>query len=175
MFNKGRGPLTTPSEPTSVSGQPAAKSPGPTSFVSADLRIVGDLHSTGDLQIEGIVEGEITSRTATIGECAQVSGPIHADTIQIHGTIIGPIKGDTITLSRTAKVNGDIAHKTLSVAAGALFQGHCCRLKEEKTFSGEAKVTNLEVTQKEGSGTTTDVGSRDAAKLVAETKERIEE
>ncbi len=174
MFKKGRDTEAPPSGPTSANGQPAVKSPSLPSIISADLRIVGDLHSTGDVQIEGTVEGEITSRTATIGECAQVSGPIHADTIQIHGTIIGPIEGNTVTLSRTAKVKGDIAHKTLSVAAGALFQGHCCRLKEEKNSTGDAKVTNLEVTQKEGSGTTADVGSRDATKLVAETKERIE-
>ncbi len=172
MFNKE--PPASPSEPTSVSGQPVTQSPGPPSIISADLRIVGDLYCTGDIQIEGTVEGEITSRTATIGECAQVSGPIHADIIQIHGTIIGPVEGNTVTLSRTAKVNGDIAHKTLSVAAGALFQGHCCRLKEEKNSTGDAKVTNLEVTQKEGSGTSADVGSRDATKLVAEAKERIE-
>ena len=174
MFNKDKEMPTSQSEPTSVSGQPAAKSPGLPSIISADLKVVGDLHCTGDVQIEGTVEGEVTSRTITIGECAQVSGPIHADTILIHGTFNGPIEGNTVTLASTAKVNGDIVHKTLSVAAGALFEGHCCRLKEDKTSTGDAKVTNVEVTQKEGSGTTDGVGSRDATKLVAETKKRIE-
>jgi hypothetical protein len=39
---------------------------------------------------------------------------------------------------------------------------------------GDTKVTSLEVTQKEGSGASADVGSRDAAKLVAEAKKRVE-
>ena len=85
MFKKGSEPLASPPEPTSASGQPSASSPGPASIISADLRIVGDLHCTGDVHIEGTVEGEVTSRTITIGEGAQVSGPIHADTIQVHG------------------------------------------------------------------------------------------
>ncbi len=174
MFKKGSEPLASPPEPTFASGQPSASSPGPASIISADLRIVGDLHCTGDVHIEGTVEGEVTSRTVTIGEGAQVSGPIHADTIEIYGTFNGPIEGNTVTLARTAKVNGDIAHKTLSIEAGAHFEGHSSRLKEEVRVPGDTKITNPEVTQKEGSGTTADVGSRDATKLVAEAKERIE-
>ncbi len=174
MFKKGSEPLASPPEPTSASGQPSASSPGPASIISADLRIVGDLHCTGDVHIEGTVEGEVTSRTITIGEGAQVSGPIHADTIQVHGACNGLIEGNTVTLARTAKVNGDIAHKILSVETGAHFEGHSRRLTEEVSFPGDTKITNPKVTQKEGSGTTADVGSRDATKLVAETKERIE-
>ncbi len=174
MFKKGRDTEASPSAPTSANGQPAVKAPSLPSIISADLRIVGDLHCTGDIHIEGTVEGEVTSRTVTIGEGAQVSGPIHADTIQIHGACNGPVEGNTVTLSRTAKVNGDIAHKTLSVETGAHFEGHSRRLTEEVRVPGITKITNPEVTQKEGSGTTAGVGSRDATKLVAETKERIE-
>ncbi len=119
MFNKGRNTEASPFGPTSVSGQPVTQSPGPFSIISVDLRIVGDLHCTGDVHIEGTVEGEVTGRTVTIGEGAQVSGPIHADTIQVHGACNGPIEGNTVTLARTAKVNGDIAHNTLSIEAGA--------------------------------------------------------
>ena len=173
MFKKGRDTEASPSAPTSANGQPAVKSPSLPSIISADLKVVGDLHCTGDVHIEGTVEGEVTSRTVTIGEGAQVSGPIHADTIEIYGTFNGAIEGNTVTLARTAKVNGDIAHKTLSVEAGAHFEGHSRRLTEEVSFPGMAKITNPEVTQKEGSGTTADVGSRDATKLVAEAKERI--
>ena len=62
----------------------------------------------------------------------------------------------------------------LSVEAGAHFEGHSRRLTEEVSFPSMAKSTDAEVTQKEGSGTTADVGSRDATKLVAEAKKRVE-
>jgi cytoskeletal protein CcmA (bactofilin family) len=107
--------------------QAPARNAGP-SIISADLKIVGDLTSAGDIQIDGSVEGDIHSRTVTIGEAAQVTGSITGDTVRICGSVNGQIKGQTVTLDKSAKVNGDIHHHSLAIEPGAFLEGHCRRI-----------------------------------------------
>ncbi len=104
-----------------------ARSSGP-SIISADLKIVGDLTSAGDLQIDGNVEGDIQSRTVTVGEGAQVTGSISGETVRVCGSVNGQIKGQTVTLDKSAKVNGDILHQSLAIEPGAFIEGHCRRM-----------------------------------------------
>ena len=100
------------------------------SIISADLKIVGDLTSAGDIQIDGAVEGDIQSRTITVGESALVTGSIAADTVRICGSVNGQIKGQTVTLDKSAKVVGDIMHQSLAIEPGAYLEGHCRRFDQ---------------------------------------------
>ena len=143
MFNKDNETQGTPSaEPTAPALEPA-KSPGMPSIISADLRVVGDLHCAGDIQVEGKVEGDIKSKSVTVGEGAQVKGGIHAEAVRVSGAVKGQIEATSVTLAKTAKVKGDVVHKTLSIEAGAQLEGNCRRLEEDKKAAGEAKVTDL--------------------------------
>ena len=110
----------------------ASASTGERSIISADLNVVGDLHSAGDIQIKGNVEGDIKSRTVTVDEGAHVQGSISADTIQISGSIEGRVEAPTVTVARTAKMIGDIVHQNLSVEPGAQLEGRCRRLDTKK-------------------------------------------
>jgi len=103
--------------------RPAARSTAP-SVISADLKIQGNLTSAGDLQIDGIVEGDIQSRSLTVGEGAMVNGNIQAETVRVCGQVTGQIKAATVNLERTAKVMGDIVHQVLSLEPGAYLEGH---------------------------------------------------
>ncbi len=125
---KGSEAPTQPVRDTRVT----PRSNGETSVISADLKVIGDLVSGGDIQIKGLVEGDVKSRTVTIGEGAQVKGSVSADTVHIAGAINGQVEAPTITIAKTAKVNGDIIHQTLSIEAGAQMEGHCRRLETRK-------------------------------------------
>jgi cytoskeletal protein CcmA (bactofilin family) len=113
-------------------GRGLSASTGERSIISADLNVVGDLHSAGDIQIKGKVEGDIKSRTVTVDEGAHVQGSISADTIQISGSIEGRVEAPTVTVTRTAKMIGDIVHQNLSVEPGAQLEGQCRRLDTKK-------------------------------------------
>ena len=104
-------------------GPGAPRSAAP-SIISSDLKILGDLISAGDLQVDGIVEGDIQSRSLTVGEGAVVTGNIIAETTRVCGQVTGQIKGSTVTLDRTAKVVGDIVHQVLALEPGAFLEGH---------------------------------------------------
>ncbi|HEX9447561.1 MAG TPA: polymer-forming cytoskeletal protein [Dongiaceae bacterium] len=120
----------------------AARSNVP-SIISADLRITGDLHCSGDIQIDGVVNGDIQSRNIVIGEGAAVTGSLQAETVQVFGKLIGQIKADTVTLERTAHVTGDILHRALAIAQGAFLEGACKRL-DTKPAGDTAASTEAE-------------------------------
>ncbi len=95
------------------------------SIISANLRVTGDLDSDGDIQIDGAVEGDVRSKSVTVGEHALVSGAINSDRINVAGTVKGQIHGKVVVLASTAKVTGDIVHESLAIEAGAFIQGLC--------------------------------------------------
>ncbi len=134
MFSKGSKPSGEPSLPESLpqSSAPVLEKsplPGVPSIISADLKIVGDLHSGGDLQVDGAVEGDISSRSLTIGESAVVRGVLVAETVRIYGSVIGEVRANSVILSKTARVEGDISHQSLSMEAGADLIGKLSRLE----------------------------------------------
>ncbi len=95
----------------------------PVSLISADLCVTGDLVSPGDLQIDGIVEGNIRCQSLTVGPSATVTGNIIATDVLIRGALIGGIEARSVTLGKTAHVNGDILHETIAIEAGAILDG----------------------------------------------------
>ncbi|MGH6890650.1 MAG: bactofilin family protein [Dongiaceae bacterium] len=99
------------------------------SIISADLRINGDLICSGDIQVDGWVEGDIQSRNIVIGEGATVQGSLQAESVRVCGLVNGQIKADSVVLEKTAKVTGDVLHKTLAIEQGAFLEGMCKRLE----------------------------------------------
>mgnify|MGYP000356763499 FL=1 len=126
MFSKGKKEMDT-GVGTAVSAKPSAPS-----IISTDMKIVGDIVSEGEIQVDGTVEGDIRSKTLLIGEPADVTGEIVADVIHVFGTIHGQIKGISVSLAKTAHVVGDILHDNLSIEKGAFLEGHCKRMPRRK-------------------------------------------
>lgn len=155
MFSKNSSSSKSQSNSGSSAVKPVATPPRVSaagvvpSIVSANLRVTGDLESEGDIQIDGMVEGDVRSTTVTVGEHAVVSGSIEADTVHVAGTVKGQINGKMVELARSAKVTGDIVHESLSIEAGAFVQGLCRHVDNLKRTSGadskEPTVPNLVV------------------------------
>ena len=109
------------------SSKPVSKASVP-SIISPDLRINGDMVCSGDIQIDGWVEGDIQSRNVTVGEGATVHGAIQAENVKICGIVNGQIRADNVVLEKSARVTGDILHKSLSIEQGAFLEGMCKRI-----------------------------------------------
>ncbi|WP_166646330.1 bactofilin family protein [Zavarzinia compransoris] len=104
---------------------PKRRSAGPLpSLLAESLTVEGNLSSTGDLQIDGTVKGDISCRSLTLGEDGTVIGAIKADTVHVRGRIDGRINAATVELAATAVVTGDILHDTIGVESGARIDGH---------------------------------------------------
>lgn len=107
--------------------RPGAPSPGQ-SVISRDVKIKGDLTCNGDIQIDGAVEGDVQSRSITIGEGADIRGAISGENVRVCGSVNGQIQGKSVVLAKTAKVNGDVTHQTLAIEPGAYFEGRCSQM-----------------------------------------------
>ncbi|EPX85010.1 bactofilin family protein [Salipiger mucosus] len=102
----------------------SASKPKPAaSVLSSDLHITGNLKTTGDIQVEGTVEGDIRAHLLTIGETATIKGEVIADDVVVNGRIVGRVRGLKVRLTATARVEGDIIHKTIAIESGAHFEG----------------------------------------------------
>ncbi|HET7084988.1 MAG TPA: polymer-forming cytoskeletal protein [Rhizomicrobium sp.] len=95
------------------------------SIVSADMAIQGSINSSGDVQIDGRVEGDVRSQGLVIGEKAEIHGEIFAEDVTVRGKVIGRLHARRVLLAATAHVEGDILHEALAVESGAFFEGNC--------------------------------------------------
>jgi cytoskeletal protein CcmA (bactofilin family) len=116
----------------------APKAKPPASVLSSDLHVTGNLKTTGDIQVEGTIEGDIRAHLLTIGEGATVKGEVIADDVVINGRIVGRVRGLKVRLTSTARVEGDIIHKTIAIESGAHFEGSVQR--QEDPLSGKSNA-----------------------------------
>ena len=126
----------TPRPP--AQSQPSNKPKPPTSTLSADLVIKGNLKSTGDILVEGTVEGDVRAHTMPVGEGATVKGEITADDVVVNGRVIGRVRGLKVRLTASARVEGDIIHKTIAIESGAHFEGTVQRQEDPLNAGGKA-------------------------------------
>lgn len=138
MFSKSRinepGPKKAGEPAASKPEAPAPKPTGefktttskpkpPASVLSSDLTITGNLKTSGDVQVEGVIDGDIRAHLLTVGEGATVRGEVVADDVVVNGRVVGRVRGLKVRLTSSARVEGDIIHKTIAIESGAHFEG----------------------------------------------------
>ncbi len=111
------------------SEDPKEASSGVPSIIGPDLKVVGNLKSDGEIQIEGTIEGDIDVPLLTVGEQGKVDGSTVAETVRISGTVNGRVQAKTVRLDKSAKVTADITYESLAIEAGAYFEGQVQPLK----------------------------------------------
>jgi cytoskeletal protein CcmA (bactofilin family) len=118
MFSKGK---------TTDIGRKRNKAVAPT-IISSDMRITGNVTSEGEVQVDGVVDGDVRGARVSVGVTGHIAGAVSAERILVRGRINGQIRAQIVTFTRTAQVKGDVFHDTLSLEAGAKLEGHCRRL-----------------------------------------------
>lgn len=149
MFSKARKPEAKLRSQT----KKAPDKPKVPSIISVGLHISGNMKTDGDVQIDGVVDGDVESDLLTIGDSAIVNGSVVGEVIRVAGTVNGEITGRVVELTRTARIAGDINHHSLAIEAGAFVQG-LCRCIDPKQIESrlvlEATKPNLVVAGAEG-------------------------
>jgi cytoskeletal protein CcmA (bactofilin family) len=114
--------------PTGSGSAPKAK-PRAASLLSENLTIEGNLLSDGELQIDGVVKGDVRVGKLTLGETGHVEGQILCESVEIRGRVMGSITAKQVKLLGTAYVDGDITHEQLAMETGAFFQGRSLKFQ----------------------------------------------
>lgn len=95
------------------------------SILSKGLVITGDLATDGEIQIDGLVTGNIRAESLTVGKSSHITGDIDAENITIHGKVDGNINGGDVIIGETASLRGDVTNRSLTIEPGAKIDGHC--------------------------------------------------
>lgn len=109
------------------------------SLLSSDLTIKGNVSTSGDIQIEGTIEGDVRAHLLTVGESATIRGEVVADDVVVNGRVVGRVRGLKVRLTASAQVEGDIVHKTIAIESGAHFEGSVQRNEDPLADSAKAR------------------------------------
>ena len=119
----------TPAQQASVQSSSkrsgSMKPAGVPSIISADVVMRGNVNSSGEIQFDGSLEGDVKAGSLIIGEKASVKGEVICETVTVRGRVEGAIRAKSVSLAATAHIQGDILHSSLSVETGAHFEGNC--------------------------------------------------
>jgi cytoskeletal protein CcmA (bactofilin family) len=135
MWNKSREAQPSPpaQAPTAQApahaAQPAAapvsaSSSRPTVF-GRSMKIIGEVSSDEELQLDGELEGKLTLKNRlTLGPSSNVKANIKASEVVVFGTVHGNVEAeDRITLRTGANLVGDIKTAGIVIEDGAYFKG----------------------------------------------------
>jgi cytoskeletal protein CcmA (bactofilin family) len=121
---------------------------GATTLVSEDTRLVGDLHFSGDLEIEGLVQGNIIADPGkdavvrVVGK-GRVEGEIRAPFVVINGFVKGDVYSSRqLELAARGRVEGNVYYTLVEMAAGSEVNGSLTHVDDMD--SGEEGPTDPE-------------------------------
>ncbi len=98
-------------------------------LISRGTKVVGDLHFTGDLQIEGTVEGNIIADSGNdaklvVAEKGTVEGEIRVPMVIINGSVNGNVfSSKHVELAAKAAVQGNVHYQLIEMIKGAQVNG----------------------------------------------------
>ena len=132
--------------------QPSTQNKLAHSILGADLTVIGDIKTKGDVHIDGRVDGNITANGVIVGEKGTVVGKIIARSARIRGNVTGKVDAVKIELTETSSVKADLTQDQLIIANGAFFDGKCNR-KTSSTVKKEPIKTehnNINISKSTG-------------------------
>ena len=98
-------------------------------LISKGTRIVGDIHFSGDLQIEGTVQGNIVVESGgdaklVVADKGVVEGEIRVPRVVINGKVVGNVySGKHVELAAKAVVEGNVHYQLIEMVKGAQVNG----------------------------------------------------
>jgi len=97
------------------------------SYLSAGLRIKGEVTGNEDLHVDGSINGSISvgGFRLTVGKGARVDGESVARELVIYGEVKGDLRGrDLVEVKKEGSVQGDILTARIMIEDGAFLKGN---------------------------------------------------
>lgn len=104
-----------------------AKAGARRSILAADLTIDGDVTSTGPVEVQGKVSGQVTAPDILIASGATIEGSAIANDLSVQGHISGSVDARNVVLTAGAVIQADVVHERIAIEAGAEFEGQLKR------------------------------------------------
>ena len=111
-------------------------------FVGNGTTLTGEANFKGMLRVDGHLSGQVKSEGGTliVGNNGQVDADIDVAVATIHGSVNGDIIAtQRLELGRAAKVNGNIQTPSLVIEQGAVFEGSCRMVQQQKAAADKQR------------------------------------
>lgn len=110
------------------SNKKAKRSSDLDSLIGANTKMVGDVHFSGGLHIDGTVKGNVIAEgddsLVTTSEKARIEGNVHVHNMVLSGEVIGDVYAlKHIELAPNARVTGNVYYNLIEMAGGAEVNG----------------------------------------------------
>lgn len=94
-------------------------------IIGRNTRFRGEISGTGNLRVDGEVEGELNlSGAVIIGEAGMVTGDVTARSLNISGTVHGNARTEEgLTIHSTGQLIGDVKVNAFLIEDGGIFKG----------------------------------------------------
>jgi len=125
MWNKSREAQLSPSAPVQQPPVATHDNPARPTVFGKSMKIIGDVSSDEELQLDGDLEGKLTLKNRlTVGPESNVKANIKATEVVVFGTVHGNVEAENrITLRTGANLVGDIKTAGIVIEDGAYFKG----------------------------------------------------
>ena len=121
MFSKSPDPTASPNAPA-LQDRPGGGG-NTKSVLASDLRITGEVSSTGTIEVLGEIEGNLTARGLIVGAEGRVNGTVSAEMVEVKGKLDGRVATQSFALRASAEVSADVTYSTLVIESGARIEG----------------------------------------------------
>ena len=117
---------------------------GSVSVISDEITITGSVTSSGNLIINGNVDGEINCESLEIGPSGVVTGTVKAGQCLLAGKLEGKLSARTVNIASTGDLNGRLSYGKLEIETGANIALKLRKTKQLSDTSVENSVSNEE-------------------------------
>ena len=109
------------------------------SIISEGSEFKGNIKTSGEIQIDGVLNGNVRAKQVVVGVNGNVRGNVTANFLRICGKTEGEIRAETLEIVSSASVKGNVFKKTISIESGSKVIGNINELE-----STTAKIFRLQ-------------------------------
>ena len=119
-------------------------------LVGTGTVIKGEVNSTGDIRIDGTVNGQVKCKgKIVVGSTGVLEGDVFCQNADFSGKIKGKVEvSELLTLKSTARFYGDIITNKLAIEPGATFTGTCTMDKGQPQSSTDGIPVQSKIPEK---------------------------
>lgn len=114
-------------------------------LISRGTRVVGDIFFSGDLQLEGHIEGNVfvepgKEAKLVVADTGVIKGEIHVPVVVVNGCVEGNIfSSKHLELAKKARVTGVVHYKAIEIVNGARINGSLVNSADGKPLAEAGK------------------------------------
>ena len=109
-------------------------------IIGEGASIKGEIKEENEINVQGVIEGDVTCKNLIIGKTGSIKGKIKAQTLCVEGNLEGEIEvRETLRLMSSSYVSGKITYGTIQINEGGKLISECIEFKDKNIIQEEFK------------------------------------